>query len=267
MIANGGRKIKPTLIDRIQDRYGHTIYQHDERVCDGCDADTVGGPGRADARRQARAGARSDDRLPDHLDDGGRRAARHRHGGAGGRQADRRQDRHHQRRQGRLVHRLLARPRGRRLSSATTSRADLGSGATGGVLAAPIFTEFMKVGARRQAADAVPRAARHEAHPDRRQDGPARRAGGDRRDPRSLQAGHRAARHLLDHRRHRRRRPSARGLARGGSRRAHRQRAVLTATRRRALRASAPGRRIDPPFAVLASHLTNSNSGHDAIGR
>lgn len=35
-IANGGRKIVPTLIDRIQDRYGNTIYKHDERVCDGC---------------------------------------------------------------------------------------------------------------------------------------------------------------------------------------------------------------------------------------
>ncbi len=38
-IANGGRKIVPTLIDRIQDRYGKTIYRHDERVCDGCAAD------------------------------------------------------------------------------------------------------------------------------------------------------------------------------------------------------------------------------------
>ena len=26
MFANGGKRIKPTLIDRIQDRYGHTIY-------------------------------------------------------------------------------------------------------------------------------------------------------------------------------------------------------------------------------------------------
>jgi len=37
-IANGGRKIVPTLIDRIQDRYGKTIYKHDDRVCDGCNA-------------------------------------------------------------------------------------------------------------------------------------------------------------------------------------------------------------------------------------
>src|SRR3569623_428992 len=35
-ISNGGRKIVPTLIDRIQDRYGKTIYKHDDRGCDGC---------------------------------------------------------------------------------------------------------------------------------------------------------------------------------------------------------------------------------------
>jgi penicillin-binding protein 1A len=39
-IANGGRRITPTLIDRIQDRYGNTVYRHDERICDGCVAET-----------------------------------------------------------------------------------------------------------------------------------------------------------------------------------------------------------------------------------
>ncbi|HWM80923.1 MAG TPA: penicillin-binding protein 1A [Pseudolabrys sp.] len=38
MFDNGGRRVKPTLIDRIQDRYGHTVYRHDERECRGCDA-------------------------------------------------------------------------------------------------------------------------------------------------------------------------------------------------------------------------------------
>jgi penicillin-binding protein 1A len=38
MLANGGKRIKPTLIDRIQDRWGHTIYRHDERQCLGCEA-------------------------------------------------------------------------------------------------------------------------------------------------------------------------------------------------------------------------------------
>lgn len=38
MFANGGRRVKPTLVDRIQDRYGHTIYKHDARECRGCEA-------------------------------------------------------------------------------------------------------------------------------------------------------------------------------------------------------------------------------------
>jgi penicillin-binding protein 1A len=39
MFANGGRRITATLIDRIQDRYGKTIYRHDSRECRGCEAD------------------------------------------------------------------------------------------------------------------------------------------------------------------------------------------------------------------------------------
>src|ERR1700728_2122386 len=38
MFANGGGGVEPTLIDRIQDRYGHTIFKHDQRECRGCDA-------------------------------------------------------------------------------------------------------------------------------------------------------------------------------------------------------------------------------------
>ncbi len=38
MFDNGGRRVKPTLVDRIQDRYGHTVYRHDERECINCDA-------------------------------------------------------------------------------------------------------------------------------------------------------------------------------------------------------------------------------------
>ncbi|MBX3567295.1 MAG: penicillin-binding protein 1A [Rhizobiaceae bacterium] len=36
VMANGGRQIKPSLIDRIQDRYGKTVFKHDERACEGC---------------------------------------------------------------------------------------------------------------------------------------------------------------------------------------------------------------------------------------
>ncbi|WP_455374253.1 penicillin-binding protein 1A [Limibacillus halophilus] len=35
-LANGGKKITPTLIDRIQNRRGETIYRHDQRPCDAC---------------------------------------------------------------------------------------------------------------------------------------------------------------------------------------------------------------------------------------
>ncbi|HWK15421.1 MAG TPA: penicillin-binding protein 1A [Rhizobiaceae bacterium] len=36
VMANGGKSIKPSLIDRIQDRYGKTVFKHDERGCEGC---------------------------------------------------------------------------------------------------------------------------------------------------------------------------------------------------------------------------------------
>jgi penicillin-binding protein 1A len=35
-IDNGGKKIVPTLIDRIQDREGKTLFRHDTRICQGC---------------------------------------------------------------------------------------------------------------------------------------------------------------------------------------------------------------------------------------
>ena len=40
VLANGGKAIKPSLIDRIQDRYGKTIFKHEERVCVDCNAQT-----------------------------------------------------------------------------------------------------------------------------------------------------------------------------------------------------------------------------------
>jgi penicillin-binding protein 1A len=36
MFDNGGKRIIPTFIDRIQDRYGRTVYKHDQRECRGC---------------------------------------------------------------------------------------------------------------------------------------------------------------------------------------------------------------------------------------
>jgi penicillin-binding protein 1A len=41
MFANGGERVEPTLVDRVQDRYGDTIYRHDQRVCVECSDATL----------------------------------------------------------------------------------------------------------------------------------------------------------------------------------------------------------------------------------
>lgn len=42
MFANGGKRVEPTVIDRIQDRSGHTLFRHDPRYCQGCDSARFG---------------------------------------------------------------------------------------------------------------------------------------------------------------------------------------------------------------------------------
>ena len=37
MFANGGERVVPTMVDRVQDRFGRTIYKHDKRVCTNCE--------------------------------------------------------------------------------------------------------------------------------------------------------------------------------------------------------------------------------------
>ncbi|WP_371169040.1 penicillin-binding protein 1A [Aliiroseovarius sp. 2305UL8-7] len=41
MFANGGERVEPTLVDRVQDRWGKTIYRHDERQCADCSDPTL----------------------------------------------------------------------------------------------------------------------------------------------------------------------------------------------------------------------------------
>ncbi|MEM8920314.1 MAG: PBP1A family penicillin-binding protein, partial [Pseudomonadota bacterium] len=36
ILVNGGKSIEPTLLDRIQDRYGRTVFRRDERPCEMC---------------------------------------------------------------------------------------------------------------------------------------------------------------------------------------------------------------------------------------
>ncbi len=55
MFVNGGKKIKWTFIDRIQDRYGRTVWRADSRACDNCAAETWRGqevPQLPDGREQ-----------------------------------------------------------------------------------------------------------------------------------------------------------------------------------------------------------------------
>ncbi len=37
MFANGGERVEPTLVDRVQDRWGKTVFRHDERKCVECE--------------------------------------------------------------------------------------------------------------------------------------------------------------------------------------------------------------------------------------
>lgn len=39
VLANGGKKVTPTLIDRIQNRWGETVWRHDARECQACKAE------------------------------------------------------------------------------------------------------------------------------------------------------------------------------------------------------------------------------------
>ncbi|MEO1542339.1 MAG: penicillin-binding transpeptidase domain-containing protein, partial [Pseudomonadota bacterium] len=53
MFANGGQQVEPTLVDRVQDRRGRTIYRHDQRVCDGCEITAFSGQAEPRVRSEA----------------------------------------------------------------------------------------------------------------------------------------------------------------------------------------------------------------------
>lgn len=44
-LVNGGKEVTTTLLDRVQDRHGKTLYQHDARECIGCTAEVWDGAG------------------------------------------------------------------------------------------------------------------------------------------------------------------------------------------------------------------------------
>jgi penicillin-binding protein 1A len=55
MLANGGRQVRPTFIDRIQDRWGRAVWRHNDRPCPDCQQAPWNGqpePELVDDRRQ-----------------------------------------------------------------------------------------------------------------------------------------------------------------------------------------------------------------------
>ena len=195
MFANGGRRVKPTLIDRIQDRYGHTIFKHDARECRGCDAPdgwkNQPEPQLVDHREQVldTLTAYQITSMMEGVVQGGTATVMRDVGkpiaGKTGTTNDAK---------GRSGSSASRRISWSVSMSATTSRA---------VWAATHRRPHRRAdrqglheaGACRQAGDAVPGAGRHQADPGRRQDRHARRSGRLRQGhhPRSFQAGHRAA--------------------------------------------------------------------------
>ena len=199
MFDNGGRRIKPTLIDRIQDRYGHTVYRHDERECIGCDAkkwENQPEPSLIDRREQV-LDPMTAYQITSMMEGVVQRGTA---AGAGfqkevgkpvaGKTGTTNDEKDAWfigftpdivvRRLYRLRQAAPSRSRGDRRSSGGADREG-----------------FHESRARRQAGGAVPRAARHQADPRRPEDRPARRARQREGDPGSLQARHRAAGQLF----------------------------------------------------------------------
>ena len=108
-------QIKPSLIDRIQDRYGKTVFKHDERGCEGCNA--TDWPNQPEPELVDNSEQVLDPMTAYQITSMMEGVVQRGTGAtiARARPPDRRQDRHHQRREGRLVHRLHAEPRRRPL--------------------------------------------------------------------------------------------------------------------------------------------------------
>ncbi len=201
MLVNGGKRIEPAMIERIQDRHGRTVLRRDSRPCPECQNVAWTGqpaPLLPDQREQVVDPARSYQmvNMLRGVVERGTGNAR-----AGDRQAGRRQDRHDGRHPGRLVRRLHAGPGGRRLRRLRPAQ-DLGLRRAGRERRAADLRAVHGGGAQGPAGDAVPRAARGPPGPGRCRYRAAGRPGHVDRDPRGVPARHRADRgqHRAGHR-------------------------------------------------------------------
>ena len=96
MLDNGGKRIAPTFIDRVQDRNGHDHLPRRRPAVRRLQRARLGRRAAARPARYARADRRSEERLPGRVDDGRGGAARHRPLDRTARPPARRQDRNHE---------------------------------------------------------------------------------------------------------------------------------------------------------------------------
>ena len=192
MFDNGGKRIIPTFIDRIQDRYGRTVYKHDQRECKLCVADKwkdQAEPSLIDRREQV-IDPMTAYQITSIMEGVVQRGTA-----------------------------TIVKSVGKPIAGKTGTTNDekdvwfvgyspdlavgvymgydkprhIGRGATGGHLAAPVVADFFKVALADKPAVPFRVPAGHQAHSCRCQDRPARRAGRHQGDPGGIQARHRAA--------------------------------------------------------------------------
>ena len=118
VFVNGGKQVKHTLIDRVQDRWGRTIWRYDDRECPGCNAERWEGQSEPtlppDDKKQI-IDPHTAYQITSMMEGVVLRGTAANHQKDPPQRAGGRQDRHHQRREGRLVRRLHARSRRRRV--------------------------------------------------------------------------------------------------------------------------------------------------------
>jgi peptide chain release factor 2 len=114
MFANGGERVEPTLVDRVQDRYGRTVYRHDQRLCPDCELASLDpgmGP-RIVSNRERVIDPVTAYQLTSMMQGVVQRGTAAGTVGGGHSRRAGRQDRHHERRARRVVRRLLLDHRG-----------------------------------------------------------------------------------------------------------------------------------------------------------
>ena len=115
MLVNGGRRIEPAFVERIQDRNGQTVYRRGRARVRQLPAGRMASSATAHPARPASGDRRSAHHVSGCFDAGGCGAARHRPRASQAGRDDRRQNGHNQRVPRCLVRRLHARSGGRGL--------------------------------------------------------------------------------------------------------------------------------------------------------